>query len=470
MRSLPTAVALTLFAAASVFAAEPNDPYYASANSWGQGRDDQWALKALGFTDPASGESAWAIENGSNNPIIVAVIDTGLDYYHPDLRRENIWRNVREIPNGIDDDSNGYVDDFIGWNFYDNDNNPWDFAGHGTHIAGIIAASTGNGEGVAGINWGARIMPLKVLNFVGRGRTTRIAEAIFYAVENGARVINLSLGGHHLSKAEQLAVDFAFKRNVVVVVASGNEGTDTSDYGPAGLENILTVGSTGYDGKRAPFSNWGTAVDVMAPGIEILSLRARWTDFAMVSGQPGYEPGAGFVGPGNRYYRATGTSFSAPLATGVASLLVARNPDLTAGEIMRIIRQTARDIDVPGIDRNTGYGMIDARAALQADPGFFVEAAISGVNVIQADGRPWIRVLGTADADKFDKAWIEIGAGEDPAKWKKVSDDLSTPVREAPLDDLNVTHFQDAKTWTLRLIVEHENGKRREARFVLNLG
>ncbi len=465
------AMGAALFAVAMFAnAANPNDPLFASRGSWGQKYDDQWGLKLIGFVDRSRGESAWNIEDGRGRPVIVAVIDTGLDYFHPDISPANIWRNRRETPNGVDDDGNGYVDDLIGWNFYDNDNNPWDFAGHGTHVAGIIGAATNNGEGIAGINWGVKIMPLKVLNFVGRGRSTGIAEAIFYAVANGARVINLSLGGHHISKTEQLAIDYAYSKNVLVVVASGNEGKDNRDYGPAGLEHVLTVGAVGPDGKYAGFSNYGDAVDLAAPGVDILSLRARRTDFELVAGQEGYRPGQAFVGPENRYYRATGTSFAAPFVTGVASLLIARNPDLTVEQLMRILRNTARDIDVPGVDRNTGYGLLDARAALQASPDFFVEARISGVTVVKKQGRPWVRVLGTADANRFRRAWLELGRGENPEEWKRVSDRISKPVHDGTLFDVNVKHLRGSKTWTLRLIVEHRNGTRREARFVLNLG
>lgn len=455
----------------SAYAAYPDDPFFSSRGAWGQGHADQWGFKLIGFLDRSRGESAWNVEDGRSRPVIVAVIDTGLDYFHPDIAPANIWRNARETPNGVDDDGNGYVDDLIGWNFYDDDNNPWDFAGHGTHVAGIIgAASSNNGEGIAGINWGVKIMPLKVLNFVGRGRSTGIAEAIFYAVANGARVINLSLGGHHISKTEKLAIDYAYSKNVVVVVASGNEGEDNKEYGPAGLENVLTVGAVGPEGKYAGFSNYGDAVDLVAPGVDILSLRARRTDFELVAGLEGYRPGQSFVGPGNRYYRATGTSFAAPFVTGVASLLIARSPDLSADQVMRILRNTARDIDVPGVDRNTGYGLLDARAALRASPDYFIEAGISGVSVVNKDGRPWVRVSGTADADRLRRAWIELGRGENPEEWKRVSDRIRESVRDGPVYDVNVKHLRGGKTWTLRLIVEHENGTRREARFVLNLG
>ncbi|MFQ5881014.1 MAG: S8 family peptidase [Candidatus Methylomirabilales bacterium] len=446
-----------------------NDPFYWSKGAWGQAYGDQWALKRVGFTPPGQGRSAWDLETGASRPVVVAVIDTGLDYFHPDLRRENVWRNPKEELNGRDDDGNGYIDDLIGWNFIDNDNNPWDYAGHGTHVAGIIAAAMGNGEGIAGINRGARIMPLKVLNFVGRGRSVGIAGAIFYAVKNGARVINLSLGGEHLSKTEQLAINYAAKRGVVVVVAAGNEATDTRDYGPAGLPKVITVGATDVEDKRVGFSNWGAAVNVAAPGVDILSLRARRTDFVLVSGARDYQAGSAFVGPAARYYRASGTSFAAPFVAGVASLLFAKNPKLTGEQVTRMILQSARDIEVPGKDQYTGYGLLDARAALAADPAFFIEARLTRVQPAQEGGQTVVRVSGTADANAFAKAWIEVGPGKHPTKWKQVSRTLTRPVKGGTLDDLAAGHFRGAKQWVLRLITEHKNGKRREARFQLNL-
>lgn len=454
--------------AGGVYGAGLDDPLFNKQGSWGQAYEDQWALKRVGFTD--TDNSAWSIETGETNSVIIAVIDTGIDYFHPDLPRSAIWRNSAEKDNGIDDDKNGYVDDLIGWNFIDGDNNPWDQAGHGTHIAGVIAANTNNGTGIAGINRGARIMPLKVLNFMGRGRSSGIAEAIYYAVKHGARVINLSLGGAEISASEQRAIDHAHANNVLVVVAAGNEGVETADYGPAASANVLTVGATGPDDKHQGFSNWGASVDLVAPGIDVLSLRARATDFALVADAEGYTAGDGFVGKESRYYRASGTSFAAPFVTGVASLLVARDSGLTAADLMRMLTQSAQDINVPGIDQFTGYGLLDARAALSIDPEFFLEVAIAGVELVQQGGKPALKIIGTLDADQFDEAWIEIGKGEDPKQWKKVSRAIKKKVDNDALDVLEVKNFAGEKLWTLRLIGKHKNESQREARYVLELG
>jgi subtilisin family serine protease len=455
-------VATTLLVTLSLIGAgTPDDPYFSGI--------DQWGLQRVGLLPQGTGDSAWDVETGKASDVVVAIIDSGIDFFHPDLSRETIWRNSGERLNGEDDDGNGYVDDVIGWNFVDDDNNPWDLTGHGTHIAGIIAAATDNGEGIAGVNRGVKIMPLKALNFLGRGRSVAISEAIFYAVENNARVINLSLGGHHVSEAERMAIDYAAERDVLVVVAAGNEGADVADYGPADMENVITVGATGPDDRRAGFSNWGSAIDLVAPGTDILSLRARRTDFILFSGVTGYVAGSAFVGPDNRYYLASGTSFSAPFVSGVASLVLARDPSFGATEVRRMLLQSARDLHEPGIDRETGFGLLDARAALASDPDFFVEAFIVGVDVVQEGGKTHLRVTGTADADAFQSAWIEIGPGENPAEFQRASRVIRDPVRDGTLDDLDARKFRGSVQWTLRLIAVHENGRRRESRFRFNL-
>jgi len=461
---------LALSVAALCRAAAPDDPFFASSGAWQQSYGDQWALQRIGF-DSADGKgSAWDIESGASNAVIVAVIDTGIDYLHPDLSKSNVWRNPAETRNGIDDDENGYVDDLIGWNFVDNDNNPWDQAGHGTHVAGVIAAESNNGVGIAGINRGVLIMPLKVLNFTGRGRSSGISEAIYYAVANGARVINLSLGGEEISPPEQRAIDYAWDHDVLVVAAAGNSGVSTENFGPAASPHVLTVGASDADDRHAGFSNWGASVDLVAPGIDVLSLRARDTDFALVAGLEDYAPGEWFVGADALLYRASGTSFAAPLATGVASLVVAKNPDVTAAELLRILTQSARDIAVPGVDQYTGYGLLDARAALVQPPESFLEVGIADVAVVQRKGKPVLQILGTVNADRLDRAWIEIGEGSDPQSWKKVSKTIKDTVDGGALDELEVKHFSGSSQWTLRLIGTHKSGQQREARFVLDLG
>ncbi|ALA60504.1 S8 family peptidase [Nitrospira moscoviensis] len=446
----------------------PNDPFFRSTGTWGQSFADQWGLHRIGFAPPGSAGTAWDVELPSKTPVIVAVIDTGLDYFHPDLKPENIWRNPKEQPNGVDDDGNGYIDDLIGWNFVDRNNNPWDHAGHGTHVSGIIAAATDNGEGVAGINARAQLMPLKVLNFLGRGRSTGIAEAVFYAVRQGARVINLSLGGHAISQVEQLAIDYAYEKGVLVVVASGNVAEQTADYGMAASKSVIAVAATGPDDKRAEFSNWGRSVKIAAPGVDILSLRARRTDFVLVSEAEDYRAGEAFVGPGARYYRASGTSFAAPFVAGVASLLLARNPKLTNVQVERMLLESADDVEEPGWDHFTGAGRLNAVAALKADPHYFLTVKVSQVAPVKVDGKTAIQVSGTAVGSQLKSYELQLGQGDKPASWKTVAKVDGKPVDDGVLGTFPVKDITAKGKWLVRVVAQ-DGKKTKEARGTLDV-
>ncbi|MEM8936673.1 MAG: S8 family peptidase [Pseudomonadota bacterium] len=455
------AVAMALLGAMSAGASAqtPNDPYYSSSGTWGQSYGDQWGLQAINLETQPHGVDS----------IIVAVIDTGIDYFHPDLDRKTIWRNNKETLNGRDDDGNGYIDDIIGWNFIEDDGDPWDHAGHGTHVAGVIAAATNNAEGVAGVNPDALIMPLKALNFVGRGSSAAIAKAIYYAADMGANIINLSLGSENLSRIEAMAIEYATSKDVLVIVAAGNDAVDAQTFGPAGDENVISVGAMGPDRKRAAFSNFGK-VDIAAPGVEILSLRARRTDFIAVSGQPDYTRSSGFVGEQAKYYRASGTSFAAPFVSGVASLVWSKDLSLSAESVKRIILQSATDIETPGWDRLSGYGALDAGQALIADPEYFIEARIAEVIPVQTNNGPALQVSGVVDANQFDTAYFELGMGGDPDSWKRLDAEPPQSTVAATLGALGAQDFAGAKVWTLRLVVKHKNGNTREARYTINIG
>ncbi len=445
-----------------------SDPLYQSKGAWQQRHDNQWAIKRVGLT--AGRESAWNNLGKQPKPVVVAVIDSGLDWNHLDIDWKNLWRNAKEIPdNGVDDDQNGYVDDIIGWDFYGRHNKPWDHDGHGTVVAGIIAAAHNNKVGIAGINPHARIMVLKALNSFGHSRASYLAKAIVYAVDNGARIINMSVGGKNITTAEKEAVKYAISKGVLVVVASGNKGIDVKDYGIAGLESVLTVGATDLKDKRAVFSNWGAQIDIAAPGIDVLSLRARRTDTMRDIPGVKYVNGANYVGKDKRYYRASGTSFAAPIVTGVASLVLSKHPELSGAEVAQILKQTADDVDIPGIDQYSGYGIVNAGKALEAKAGFFVTAHIAGVQVAKGKKGPVVQVLGTANADQFKKATISIGAGENPANWKTI-DKVKKPVKDGLLGVIKANELRKSKIWIIRLTVEHKNGKTQEFRFRLSLG
>ena len=440
-----------------------NAPLATSVGSWGQDYADQWALRNIGWMDK-KGRSILPVKA---YPVVVAVIDTGFDGRHRDLAG-SAWINRDEVPgNDKDDDDNGYVDDVYGWNFIDENGDVRDLNGHGTVVAGIIAAHPRNGIGIAGINPWARIMPLKITNFRNKGGSINLAKAVAYAADNGARVINLSVGGKTLTRIENAAINYAKRKGVVVVVASGNLGINLKDFSPAGFPGVVTVAATDVKRRRAKFSNWGAAVDLAAPGVDILSTRARQTDLLIME-RKNYEPKLAIVA--KDYYRVTGSSFSAPFVSGVASLLLSVNPDLKAVQVMRILAHSARDIDIPGWDQFTGFGLLDASRALEADPNFYVSARISGLSGVRIEGRTHIRVKGTAAADQLARAWVEIGKGANSASWRRVSAYLDKSVRGGVIADIPAGDFSGSKRWTVRIISEHRNGRKREARFDLKLG
>lgn len=448
--------------------AAPNDPYFAGARAWDQSHDDQWGLKRIGLT--AEADSAWNLLGTSPKPVVVAVIDTGLDWNHLDFDWRNLWRNPKETPdNGADDDGNGYVDDVIGWDFLSGANAPWDHDGHGTLVAGIIAAAGGNGVGIVGVNPHARIMVLKALDAFGQTRASYIAKAIVYAADNGAPIINLSVGGETLTRIEQAAIAYARSKGVLIVVAAGNEGVEVGTFGPAGAEGVLTVAATNLDDSHPAFSNWGPEIDLAAPGVDILSLRARRTD--TVLGIPGvaYQAGAAYVGEDKRYYRVSGTSFAAPFVAGVASLLLSRRPDLTLEQLETVLTQSAEDIQTPGFDQFSGAGLVNARRALTLDPSFSIAAAITGVEVVALADGPAVSVRGTAAANALAGAALEVGRGENPTEFTPTGVRV-TPATDGPLGAIPAGQFRGAPIWTIRLIVTHANGEAREARFVLDVG
>jgi subtilisin family serine protease len=460
-------IGLVLCAGAPAADAPPTAPAGGSTGSWGQPYPDQWALARIGLDRSAEGEGRRQALCPAPQPVVVAVIDSGLDYLHPDFPRDHLWINPQEKLNGVDDDHDGYIDDLIGWNFVDDDNNPWDDFGHGTMIAGIIAAG---GRRAPGINPHARIMSLKVLNALGHGSSTAIAAAVDFAIAHEARIINLSLGGERLSQIVARAVTRATDAGVLVVVAAGNHGRDLGADELAGIAGLVIVGATDTHDERAPFSNWGAALSLAAPGIDILGLRARGSDLIATSGASTYREGAALVGEDGQYYRASGTSFAAAMVTGVASWLVACRPQLKARELQRILTQSARDIGPPGVDVQTGYGLVDLPAALASDPGFFIQAEIDSVTLIATAGAPQLRVSGSADASAFGKAVLRAAPESFPSDWIELDAALTQPVRAGTLAQFDTRLIRGQRRWLLQLVTQASTGQTREARYLMDLG
>ena len=292
-------------------------------------------------------EAAWDISKGNSN-IIIAIVDTGVDWNHEDLAA-NIWLNDDPI-NGVDDDQNGFVDDIRGWDFggLDGtaDNDPVeDTPSHGTHVAGISAATTNNSTGVAGLGYNLTIMPVKTSRHdLGDNIIAYGYEGITYAADNGADIINCSWGGFGYSNAEQEVINYAVSKGSVVVCAAGNDGKNDVIF-PAAYDGVLSVGNTNRNDELSTSSNYGRDLDVCAPGSSIYS---TWQS----SAQP--------------YIYLSGTSMASPLAAGLAGLVIDQFPNYTPLQIIEQIRINADNIDNlnPGKENLLGSGRINAYKAV----------------------------------------------------------------------------------------------------------
>ncbi|MBL7174696.1 MAG: S8 family serine peptidase [Desulfobacteraceae bacterium] len=353
-----------------VYATTPNDTYFVH----------QWALSQRKDHD-VDGPQAWDLSLGDST-VVLAIVDTGVDWRHPDLGGSspdyidgNIWINWAEYDGieGEDDDENGYIDDVRGWDWVDlppqekvwsgedgsaEDNDPMDFAGHGTHCSGIASAITYNGTGVAGLGWGCKIMALRAgwLGSDGYGYVGMdfCAEAIVYATDMGATAINCSWGSSDSGGIAD-AVDYAIANGVLIVVAAGNEDSTAKDY-LATRGDCIDVASTNPDDKKSYFSNYGSWVDVSAPGSRILS---TYYDHNTAS---------------SAYAIMGGTSMSAPHVVGLIGLIKAYQPTLSADEIKAAIFNSADNIEAenPGYVGELGAGRINAHSALLGSAGVYL--------------------------------------------------------------------------------------------------
>ena len=272
---------------------------------------------------------AWDAAKGDPE-MIIAIIDTGVDLAHPDLSAKIV--------------SSGY-------DFANDDDDATDDHWHGTHVAGIAAADTGNAAGIAGVAWNCKILPVKVTDSTGDGYYSWIIDAIIWAVDEGADVINLSMGGEYDDAFLEDACKYAYDRGVVVVAASGNDGVSGVLYPAAYDDYVLAVAASDYNDEIASWSNSGPEVDVAAPGVWILSTAPR-----------------SYVGTGNPpYLFASGSSMASPHVAGFAALIKSLKPDLGVADIMNIVRYTADDVNAatsPGRDDRAGYGRINMERAL----------------------------------------------------------------------------------------------------------
>lgn len=319
----------------------PNDPEF----------PDQYAHQVIQMQD------AWDLSTGSRD-VVVAVLDTGVDVNHPDLK-DNIWINADEIPdNDLDDDNNGYVDDIHGWNFSGDNNrvspvgDPEAFfsdgVAHGTMVSGVIAGVGNNGEGVTGVNWECSVMALRLSEFM---TSDEVAGALDYAAANGAHIANMSFGGEDFGPEGDIlvreAIDRAFAAGVLLVASAGNSDNSTPHY-PAAYPNVMSVASTDGEDIKTGHSTFGSWVDIAAPGTDIVT-----TD----------------MGGEGEYIATAGTSFSAPYVAAVGALVLSLDPTLSPLDLRAILENTTDPVYYGDMDPALGYvgtGRVNAYRALQA--------------------------------------------------------------------------------------------------------
>ncbi|HSR32737.1 MAG TPA: S8 family peptidase, partial [Anaerolineae bacterium] len=297
---------------------------------------DQWGLVKV------RAEEAWGVLGTGLPGVLLATVDTGIDRNHSDLYG-NIWSNDEIAGNGVDDDGNGYIDDTWGWDFVNNDNDPMDDMMHGTAVSSV-SAGVKDGSGVAGVCPNCKLMSVKVLDAMGSGYLDTVAQGIIYAADNGARVINLSLGATTGAATLENAVNEAWGKGALVIAAAGNNGLEQLFY-PAAYENAMAVGSTNVEDYRSCFSNYSNDfIDVTAPGEEIVAAT-----------------------PNQSYGTYSGTSLAAPHVTGLAGLLLSKNPGLENWQVWTLIEDSAIDLGPVGKDGYFGAGRVDALRAVSGD-------------------------------------------------------------------------------------------------------
>jgi hypothetical protein len=393
----------------------PNDRYY---------RGYQWNLSKIGAED------AWSKTTGSDQ-VVIAVLDAGIDPNHPDLRG-------KVLP---------------GFSFVSGDDNIQDGTGHGTHIAGLAAAIGNNTVGIAGVNWKARILPIKVLDGEGTGTDSWIASGVRKAAQQGARVINLSLGSPGYNQTLRDAIDYARAQGCLVVAAAGNdyERGNPTMY-PAAYLGVMGVGATTSDDLRASYSQTGFWVSVVAPGGDPTGSRDPDPKHWIYSDWP--------LALSDGYRQAAGTSQAVPLVSGLAALLWSVDPSLSAAKVRSVIESTAADLGAPGRDDWYGFGRINAGAAVAkvavipdtTPPTLALLSPTSGSYVSHV-----VAVSGTATDEHLAGYNLQYASASAPGAWADVLPGGVTPVPVGRLGNWETTAVPDGR-YLLRVSASDQAG------------
>lgn len=413
----------------------------------------QWALSKIRAFD------AWNISTGSDT-VLMGIIDTGIDYNHPDIK-DKLFLNNGEVGidnfgrdksnNGMDDDRNGFIDDYRGWDFTDRvgfpfdstggdylnwDNNPFDEQGHGTFIAGIAGAKTNNIIGIAGAAPGVKLLNIRAFDQNGFGEEDDVASAILYAVKMGCKVINMSFGDEAFSYVLRDVIRFAYSQNVVLVASAGNSGSSDPHY-PSSYSEVISVGNSTEQDFVAGSSNTGSTIDLVAPGSFIITT-ARSNSYAMING----------------------TSASAPFVSAAASLLLSvRN--FSNEEIKQILKSTSDDIGESGWDLKSGAGRLNIFKTLSVTAPSIVKFHQPIQDFASSENN--LIIIATILSPYFLNYNLEFGTGLNPTEWTSLINNGQNQFSNKEIFNLNVSNFRDS-VYTLRIVVNQNNGRTLEER------
>ncbi len=416
---------------------------------------EQWALSKI------DAFNAWKITEGTDS-VLVGVIDTGIDFYHPDLI-DNIYINKGETgldsfgndkkSNGIDDDNNGFVDDYQGWDFTDRTGFPFDSTSgdyltwdnypmdentfsHGTAVSGIIAASTNNNKGIAGVAPKVKVMNLRAFDPDGYGEEDDVAAAILYAIANGVKVINMSFGDVSYSYVLRDVIRYAYSQNVVMIASSGNDGITSLHY-PSSYDEVISVGNSTIDDYVSSSSNYGSTLDLVAPGSDIITTARN-----------------------NTYASFNGTSAAAPFVSAAAGLILSQK-SFSNEEIKQILKSTCDDINSTGWDLKSGAGRLNVFKAVKTLAPSIVKFDYPQQDYATASDS--INISATVLSPFFDNFEIFFGVGLNPDSWKTLLSTQKNQIYNQKVGSIDL-HSEKDTVFTLRIVLHQTNGLTKEER------